>query len=124
VEPYGAADSEYAAGQRLLHRAVNHLGKRFADYVVVDGEFATAPFLNLAGELGLRVVARLKGNLPELFQAAQQRFRSQPAHAAFDDGADRVEVWDADDFDPWEDLPLGNGARALLPPTQTHWRGG
>jgi hypothetical protein len=45
VEPYGPGDSEYAAGQRLLRRAVGALGPRFADYVVVDGEFATAPFL-------------------------------------------------------------------------------
>jgi hypothetical protein len=35
VEPYGPGDSEYAAGQRLLRRAVSHLGPRFADYVVV-----------------------------------------------------------------------------------------
>jgi len=37
VEPYGPGDSEYAAGQRLLQRAVKNLGPRFADYVVVDG---------------------------------------------------------------------------------------
>ena len=64
VEPYGPGDSEYGAGQRLLERAVAAVGPRFADYVVVDGEFATAPFLHCAGDLGLRVVARLKGNLP------------------------------------------------------------
>ena len=46
------------------------MGRRFADYVVADGEFATAPFLHTAGDLGLRVVARLKGNLPELSVAA------------------------------------------------------
>src|SRR2546422_3545201 len=46
VEPYGPGDSEYAAGQRLLRRAMELLGVRFAAYVVVDGEFATAPFLH------------------------------------------------------------------------------
>lgn len=104
VEPYGPGDSEYAAGQRLLRRLRASLGARFIDYVVVDGEFATAPFLHTAGEVGWPVVARLKDNLPELFQAAQRRFRSQPPHLVFPDGADRVEVWDADDFDPWDTL--------------------
>src|SRR5712691_2744142 len=54
--------SEYAAGQRLLRRAIERLGVRFAAYVVVDGEFATAPFLHTAGDLGLPIVARLKAN--------------------------------------------------------------
>lgn len=104
VEPYGPGDSEYAAGQRLLQRAVRGLGSRFADYSVVDGEFATAPFLHTVGDMGMKVVARLKGNLPELSQAAQQRFTSKPPDRIFRDGRDRVEIWDADDFDPWETL--------------------
>jgi len=72
--------------------------------VVVDGEFARAPFLHDAGDLGLYVVARLKGNLPELFASAQKRFRDQPPHPVFWHGRDRVEIWDADDFDPWDTL--------------------
>jgi len=104
LEPYPPGDSEYGAGQRLLQRVVTALGPRFADYVVVDSEFATAPFLHGAGALGLRVVARLKGNLPELAAAAQARFTAQPPTAVFEDGRDRVEVWDAEDFDPWETL--------------------
>jgi len=104
VEPYGPKDSEYAAGQRLLRRAVAGLGSRFADYVVGDSEYATAPFLHAVGELGLNVIARLKGNLPELFAAARKRFDNQPPHASFRDGGDRVEIWDAADFDPWETL--------------------
>ena len=104
VEPYGPGDSEYAAGQRLLRRARGLLGPRFADYLVVDGEFARAPFLHAAGEFGLYVVARLKNNLPELFAAAQKRFRRQPPQQVFQEGQDRVEIWDADDFDPWETL--------------------
>src|SRR5260370_4177152 len=58
-EPYGPGDSEYTAGQRLLRRVIGSAGERLAPYAVVDGEFATAPFLHTAGELGLRVVARL-----------------------------------------------------------------
>jgi hypothetical protein len=104
VEPYGPGESEYHAGQRLLRRAIGNLGPRFADYVVVDGEFATAPFLHAAGDLGLPVVARLKDNLPELLAAAQKRFRHQPPQQVFSHGQDRVEIWDADDFDPWETL--------------------
>ena len=104
VEPYGPGDSEYAAGQRLLKRAVSKLGARFADYVVVDGGFSTATFLHAVGDMGLKVTARLKANLPELYEAAQQRFASKPPNQTFRDGADRVEIWDADDFDPWETL--------------------
>lgn len=104
VEPYGPGDSEYAAGQRLLHRAVKNLGIRFADYAVVDGGFATAPFLHAAGDEGLKVVARLKENLPELSEAAQRRFARKPSDQTFQDGDDRVEIWDADDFDPWDTL--------------------
>ena len=104
AEPYGPGDSEYAAGKRLLARVRENLGARCIDYLVVDGEFATAPFLHAAGEAGWPVVARLKENLPELWKAAERRFGSQPPQLKFLDGADRVEMWDADDFDPWESL--------------------
>lgn len=104
VEPYGPGDSEYGAGQRLLQRAVAQVGPRFADYVVADGEFATAPFLHVAGDLGLPVVARLKENLPTLLAAATARFAAQPARVSFEDAGERIELWDADDFDPWETL--------------------
>ncbi|MGH9779252.1 MAG: hypothetical protein ACRD5I_12655 [Candidatus Acidiferrales bacterium] len=104
VEPYGPGDCEYVAGQRLLRRAIAQVGPRFADYVVVDGEFATAPFLHVASELGLRVVARLKGNLPELWAAAQARLTAQPPTLTFEEGRERIELWDAADFDPWATL--------------------
>jgi len=104
VEPYAVGDSEYNSGRRLLRRVVGNLGARFAQFVVVDGGFATAPFLHTAGELGLSVIARLKGNLPELFAAAQARFINQPAHTTVQVGRDRVELWDADDFLPWDTL--------------------
>jgi hypothetical protein len=104
VEPYGPGDSEYAAAQRLLRRAAQHLGPRFADYVVGDGEYATAPFLHTTQQVGLPVVARLKENLPLLAAAVRARFDDQPAQAMFQEGNDRVEVWDTDDFAPWENL--------------------
>jgi Transposase DDE domain len=104
VEPYRRRDSEYRAGQRLLRRVRANLGARFIDYVVVDGGFATAPFLHVAGKAGWPVVARLKDNLPELSQAAERRFRSRPPDLEFREGTDHVQIWDADDFDPWEGL--------------------
>jgi len=104
VEPYGPGDSEYAAAQRLLRRTVDHLGVRFADYVVGDGAYATAPFLHTTGEVGLPVVARLKENLPLLAAAVRARFEDQPPHNVFQEGNDRVEVWDYDHFDAWETL--------------------
>jgi len=104
AEPYGPGDSEYAAGQRLLLRARNQLGARFADYLVVDGGYATAPFLHAAGRAGLPVIARLKDNLPELSQSVERRWASQAPTRVYRDGQDRVEIWDADDFAPWETL--------------------
>jgi len=104
VEPYGPGDSEYAAAQRLLRRALGYLGARFADYVVGDGAYATAPFLHVCGEVCLPVVARLKDNLPSLVAAVRARFDDQPAHAVFQEGKDLIEVWDYDHFDSWEAL--------------------
>jgi len=101
AEPYGPGDSELAASTRLLKRSVAHLGRRFAQCVVVDAEYAGAPFLHAAGTLGLPVVARLKHNLPELFQAARDRFEAQPPTRSFQEKGERIEVWDADDFEPW-----------------------
>ena len=48
------------------------------------------------------MVARLKENLPLLAAAVRARFDGQPPQAVFQQGDDRVEVWDADDSDPWE----------------------
>lgn len=104
AELYGPGDSEYAAGQRLVQRTVQQVGRRFADYVVADSKFATAPFLHTLEDLGLHAVVRLKDNLPELLAAAQQRYAAQPPTATFVEGGDQVQVWDADDFDPWETL--------------------
>jgi hypothetical protein len=104
VEPYGPKDSEYAAGQRLLRRVIDAVGKRFAQYVVVDGGFATAPFLHVADEKGILVVARLKDNVPLLLRAAEQRFAHQNPTLVMVERGERIELWDAADFAPWEAL--------------------
>ena len=104
VEPYGPGDSEYAAGQRVLLRAQRQLGHRFAEYLVVDGEYATAPFLHAAGRAGMPVVARLKDNLPELSQSVERRFAGTRPTRVYREGKQRVEIWGADDFAPWKML--------------------
>jgi len=104
VEHYGPGDSEYSASRRLLDRAVHGLGARFADYVVVDGEYATAPFLHTACALGLHPVARLKNNLPDLMATATARFATQAPTSIQQIDGDTVELWDTDDFDPWQEL--------------------
>jgi hypothetical protein len=71
---------------------------------VGDGEYATAPFLHTTDEVGLPVVARLKENLPLLAAAVRARFDDQPPQAVFQEGNDRVEVWDYEHFDSWETL--------------------
>jgi hypothetical protein len=104
VEPYAATGSESAASGNLLRRAVQHVGSRFADYVVADGLYANAPFLHTANDMGLHAVVRLKGNLPDLYAQAQMRFTAMPPSLKFEEGGDQVELWDADDFDPWDTL--------------------
>lgn len=49
-------------------------------------------------------MARLKDNLPELVAQAEKRFSPRPPTSTFTAGKDRIEVWEADDFDPWETL--------------------
>ena len=119
IEPYAAGDSEYAAAQRLLRRAVAALHGRFADYIVVDAGLSTATFLHAASEVGLPVLARLKENLPELAASVEQRFGCQRPHRVSADGNERVELWDADDFDPWETLKWPTVRGASVPPTET-----
>lgn len=104
VEPYKPDGSEFTSGKRLLKRAVSHLGPRFADYLVVDAKFATAPFLHCADAVKIPTIARLKDNLPELAAAVEARFGTQPPSVRFQHGEDWIEAWDADDFDPWTTL--------------------
>lgn len=104
LDPFGPDDSEQAASLRVLERGVTALGPRFAQYVLGDSLYATAPFLHAAGDLGLHAVVRLKANVPTLFAAAQTRFAAAPPSDTFTDRGNRVELWDADDFDPWDGL--------------------
>lgn len=104
VEPYGPGDSEQAASLRVLERGATALGPRFAQYVLGDGLYATAPFLHAVGDLGMHAVVRLKANVPTLFAGAQARFDGTPPTDTWTDRGDRVEIWDADDFDPWDGL--------------------
>jgi len=88
----------------LLRRAVSAVGPRFADYLVVDAEYATSTFLHVATDVGLPVIARLKDNLPELAASVRRRFDGHQPQQVLQDGADRIEFWDQEDFAPWETL--------------------
>jgi hypothetical protein len=100
VEFYPPGEGELTAGKRLLERVVRWARIRF-DYLVVDGLYPGAPFLALADGLGLPVVARLTEKLPELCEAAEARFRGLPPSAVHTLEGEVVELWDADDFEPW-----------------------
>jgi hypothetical protein len=104
IEPYAEGGSECAASHELLKRAAKSLGPRFADYAVADGLYAKAPFLHALDEMGLHAVVRLKGNLPELYAQAQARYAQIPPSMTMEEGGDHIELWDADDFDPWDAL--------------------
>jgi hypothetical protein len=104
VEAYPPGGGELAASRRMLRRLVGSLGPRFAQYVVWDSLYANAPALHEANDLGLYVAAPLKDNLPLLYAQARARFEARPSTATFQLGTDRVELWDADDFDPWDNL--------------------
>ncbi len=82
----------------------DRLGASFALYPVVDGNFAAAEFLRAVDQAGLPVVARLEVDLPEFAAAVEKRFSAQPPSRVYWDCPDRVEIWDVDDFDPWETL--------------------
>ena len=65
---------------------------------------ATGPVREVRGQphtLSLVAVVRLKANVPTLFAAARARFEGTSPTLTITDGGDRVELWDADDFDPW-----------------------
>lgn len=104
MEPYQQHETEVAAAERLLRRSVSGLGARFADYIVADALYAQAPFLQLADSLGLPVVVSLKNNLPDLSAAVRARFEHEPPKLVFEYEGGAVELWDADDFEPWGDL--------------------
>ena len=104
VEAYRPGGGELAASRRMLRRLVGSLGPRFAQYVVWDSLYANAPALHEANDLGLYAAAPLKDNLPNLYAQARARFEDRPPSLLVQDGKDRVELWDADDFDPWDNL--------------------
>lgn len=104
VEPYGEGEGELTAGTRLLERAAQAVGPRFANYVVADAKFGAAPFLNAVTALGLGAVVRLKDNLPDLHGRAVARFGARPPDCCIQHDGVTVEIWDDDSFQPWQGL--------------------
>jgi hypothetical protein len=109
---HGPKDSEYAAGQRRLRRVLPALGRRFADYPVVDGTFATEPFLQVSDEMEIPVVARLKENIPTLLASVKKRFDRCASPLTIKHKNHRVELWDDDAFEPWDSCP-SNSVRVI-----------
>ena len=104
VEPYGPGDCELNASRRLLARSVAAVGPRFVQYVVADAKYGAASFLNDVIALGLDAVVRLKDNLPDLHARAVARFNARPPDLVQNIDGRQVELWDDDDFLPWEGL--------------------
>lgn len=104
VEPQPPGQGELTASRRLLRRMAQTLGPRFAQYVVWDSLYANAPALQEANDLGLFVATPLKDNLPLLYAQARDRFENTPPHRVIKKKDIRLELWDADDFDPWDAL--------------------
>jgi hypothetical protein len=104
VEPYRQGEGELTAGTRLLERASQALGPRFADYIVADAKYAAAPFLQAVTALGLHAVVRLKDNLPDLYGRAVARFGARPPDRCIQHDQVTVEIWDDATFQPWEGL--------------------
>lgn len=50
------------------------------------------------------MVTRLKKHIPDLFTVGQKRVRRQQPKQVFQEGQDRVGIWDAHDLDPWETI--------------------
>ena len=105
IEPIAPGESELGAASRLLPRLVQGLGRRFADYVVLDSLYGGAPFVMLVQRQGLDMIVELKGNMPDLLENARTRFKGQPPGDSFPHRGEQVELWDADDVEASETLP-------------------
>ena len=105
VEPDGPRHSEQGASPRLLNRSVAALGRRFPQYVGADSG-SNAPTLHAVGDWGLHAVVRLEANLLTLYASAGACARSEGTALALtvEERGARVELCDADDFEPREDL--------------------
>ena len=105
VEPLAPGDNELSAAKRLLPRTVQGLGRRFADYVVLDSLYAGAPFVTLAQGLGLDVIVGLKSNMPDLFENARAHFQGKAPTDRFLYRGERVDLWDAEGVEASHTLP-------------------
>lgn len=105
VEPIAPGENELSAAKRLLPRTVHGLGRRFADYVVLDSLYAGAPFVTLAQQLGLHVIVGLKSNMPDLLDHARAQFQGKVPTDRFLYRGERVELWDADEVEASHTLP-------------------
>jgi len=106
-------------GNAYCDGVIGSVGKRFAQYVVVDGEFATAPFLHTAGELGLRVVARLERQFAGVTRCRTAAFSFWASHHGFSARSRSRGGVGRGGLRSLGNARLGHRARLLLSPAQT-----
>jgi hypothetical protein len=105
AEPIVPGENELTASKRLLRRAIEGLGVRFADCMILDSLYAGAPFVTLALSLGLDVVVGLSENMPDLLANARAHFAGRPPDDEIQHRNERVELWDAEDVEASQTLP-------------------
>ena len=105
VEPYGPGDSEYNAAQRLLRRLRRPPGRALRRLCGGRWRIRPAPFLHDAGRFGTARRRPPERTIsPNCSRPPRNGFVASLPTTSFRHGKDRVEIWDADDFDPWETL--------------------
>ena len=99
VEP---GENEVAAGERVLRRMIQHLGRRFFQIVVADALYANAPFLHTVQQLGLDLVATLKDNQSDLLAQAKGRMDRPPDQTFHRDAQTHYAIWEEENL--WWDV--------------------
>ncbi len=99
VEP---GENEVGAGERVLRRMVQHLGRRFFQIVVADALYANAPFLHTVQRLGLDLVATLKDNQSDLLAQAKGRMDRPPDQTFQRDAQTHYAIWEEENL--WWDV--------------------
>jgi len=91
-----------AAGERVLRRMIQHLGRRFFQIVVADALYANAPFLHTVQQLGLDLVATLKDNQSDLLAQAKGWMNRPPDQTFHRDAQTHYAIWEEENL--WWDV--------------------
>jgi hypothetical protein len=102
IETQRRGENELAAGERLLRRVRQRLGRRFFQILTVDALYANRPFLQLVHELGWDLVTVLKDNQPDLQLQAQRLTDRRPDQQFEPDPKTRYQIWEEEKL--WWDV--------------------